>query len=174
MKDRAVFDCMIYFQAAARKEGPSAACLQLVRDGQLELYISSPIVSEVKDVLARPKLRQKFSDLTPENVAVFLQDVENKTILLAEVPPVFHLERDPKDDKYVNLAVAAGANYLVSRDKDLLDLMKDPDFRARYPDLTILDAAAFLHVLSKERPSEQALQPSQEHTPEVPQDQGTE
>jgi len=34
---------------------------------------------------------------------------------------------------------------VVSRDKDLLDLMDDPDFRQRFPHLTILDPPAFLH-----------------------------
>jgi predicted nucleic acid-binding protein len=32
------------------------------------------------------------------------------------------LERDPKDAKYVDLAIATKADFLVTRDKDLLDL----------------------------------------------------
>ena len=35
---------------------------------------------------------------------------------------VFVLERDPKDAKYVDLAIAAKADFLVTRDKDLLYL----------------------------------------------------
>ena len=61
---------------------------------------------------------------------------------------MFTLDRDPKDEIYVNLAIEAGASYLVSRDKDLLDLMNDPDFRSRFPGLTILDPVAFLKELS--------------------------
>ena len=38
-------------------------------------------------------------------------------------PSVFAYPRDPKDEPYVNLAVAAAADYVVTRDKDLLDLM---------------------------------------------------
>ena len=34
--------------------------------------------------------------------------------------------------------------YLVSRDLDLLDLMKDETFRALYPGLLILEPVAFL------------------------------
>ena len=66
------------------------------------------------------------------------------------MPPVFSYPRDPKDEPYVNLAVAAGLRYLVSRDKDLLDLMQDPSFQQRFPDLMILDPVTFLRALSSE------------------------
>jgi hypothetical protein len=36
----------------------------------------------------------------------------------------------------LDLALAAGARYLVSRDKDLLDLMSDPDFRRNHLGVT--------------------------------------
>jgi hypothetical protein len=51
---------------------------------------------------------------------------------------------------------------LVSRDKDLLDQMNDEGFRQRYPDLTILDPAAFLQAMAgqgqRESPGEQETQ----------------
>jgi hypothetical protein len=60
---------------------------------------------------------------------------------------------------------------LVSRDNDLLDLMKDATFRQRCPDLMILDPVPFLaSIASKEQseqasaqPSEQTLEGSSEH-----------
>ena len=39
------------------------------------------------------------------------------------------LERDRKDEPYLDLALSANARYLISRDKDLLDLMQDVQFR---------------------------------------------
>lgn len=50
---------------------------------------------------------------------------------------------------YVNLAIVANAAYLVSRDKDLLDLMTTStdiarQFRSRYPFLRVLTAADFI------------------------------
>jgi len=52
---RAIFDCVILLQAAGRPSGPAAACLQAVRDGRLELFVSLDILAEVRDVLTRPK-----------------------------------------------------------------------------------------------------------------------
>lgn len=62
------------------------------------------------------------------------------------------LPRDPKDEPYLNLAVAAQATFLVSRDLDLLDLIKDAAFRQRHPDLNILDPPAFLAEMARQQP----------------------
>ena len=51
------------------------------------------------------------------------------------------------------LAIAANADYLVTWDKDMLDLMQDEGFRIQYPRLTILNPVALLQVLT--RPPEQ-------------------
>jgi putative PIN family toxin of toxin-antitoxin system len=132
---RAVFDCVILLQAAARATGPAGACLQAVRDGRLELVVSPAILDEVRDVLTRPKTLRKFPTLTLEAVAAFLEDVAALAVELPDVPRVFTLARDPKDEPYINLALAANARYLVSRDNDLLDLMEDESFRSQCPDL---------------------------------------
>ncbi len=63
-------------------------------------------------------------------------------------PAAMSLPRDPDDEPYLNLAVAASADYLVTRGNDLLDLMQDSAFRARCPRLTILDPVALLQILS--------------------------
>jgi len=64
------------------------------------------------------------------------------------VPHVYTVERDPDDSPYVNLAIAAGARYLVTRAKDLLGLMsgrsrQSRDFRSRFRQLRIVDVATF-------------------------------
>ena len=52
-------------------------------------------------------------------------------------------------DKYINLAVEVGANYIVSRDRDLLDLMTGyseecKEFRRRFRPLKIVEPISFL------------------------------
>jgi putative PIN family toxin of toxin-antitoxin system len=137
---RAVFDCMVFLQAASRSTGPAAALLQAVRDGRLELVISPEVVAEVRDVLTRPRTLQRFPTLTEEAVDVFVSDIEARAITVSDVPRAFALERDPKDEPYLDLAIASGAAYLTTWDRDLLDLMGDEEFRRQFPTLTILSS----------------------------------
>jgi uncharacterized protein len=140
----AVFDCMVFVQALANKKGPAYACYELVRSDRLVLHISSEILAEVGDVLSRPKVRRKLPALTDEAVEAFLRDVLGRAVMHSEVPELFKLERDPKDERYLNLALASQALYLVTWDRDLLDLMNDEGFRQQFPQLIILEPPALL------------------------------
>jgi putative PIN family toxin of toxin-antitoxin system len=137
----AVFDCVVLVQAAANRHGPAAACLRLVDDGRLALIASPPTLAELGEVLRRPRLRERLRTLTPEVTGAFLEELSRKVVTVTDVPARFTYPRDPKDEPYVNLALAAGARYLVTWDRDLLDLMEDNpagiDFRKRFPDLEV-------------------------------------
>jgi putative PIN family toxin of toxin-antitoxin system len=130
-------------------------------DGQVTLCVSRSTLAEVSDVLNRPKSRQRFKTLTPERTEAFLRELQKAAVLVDSVPEVFSYPRDPDDEPYVNLALAAGAPYLVTWDNDLLDLMEEnPDgaaFRSRFPGLRILTPVAFLRELASLRavPSEE-------------------
>jgi putative PIN family toxin of toxin-antitoxin system len=148
MTPRAVFDCMMFVQALASDTGPAAACFLLAAEGRLELCLSPELLAEVRDVLDRPKLRKKLPALTPERAEAFLDDILGYATLIQDVPRRFQYERDPKDEPYINLALDAGARYLASRDKDLLDLAKDENFHQEFPDLIILDPASLLREMA--------------------------
>jgi len=141
---RVIFDAMVFLQALTNDQGPAFACQRLVDEGKLLLFVSPAVLEEVKDIAHRPRLQRKFKNLTPENVEAFLEDIRALAVLITDVPHVFSYPRDPDDEPYINLAIAAGAQYLVSRDNDLLDLMQDGDFRQRFPGLKILDPVALL------------------------------
>ena len=150
---RVVFDCMVFLQAAARSRGPAAACIQAVREGKVELVISSVIIAEIRDVLMRPRTLRKFTNLTSDAVDLFVKDVESLAVSFSEIPVAIVLERDPKDEPYVNLAIASSAVYLASWDNDLLDLMGVEEFRQRFPSLTILEPPALLRALGIKAPT---------------------
>jgi len=74
--------------------------------------------------------------------------------MIPVVPHVFPYERDPKDEPYINLAIASGASYLVSRDTDVLDLANPTNadgarLRHLAPLLQILDPLSFLTELRR-------------------------
>lgn len=102
---RVVFDCMIYVQGAARIKNPANVCFELVETGAVELYLSQETLAEIEDVLARPKFRKRFITLTDEMIEAFLNDIKSKAKILKNVPSFFKYSRDPKDEKYINLAV---------------------------------------------------------------------
>lgn len=154
MTPRAVFDCMVFLQGAGRPAGPARACLRLVDEGRVTLCLSAEILAEVRDVLARPKTLRKFPLLSPEWVEAFVENAASKAVVLTQVPKAAALERDPKDEPYLNLALAVRARYLVSRNRDLLDLMEDEGFRQSYPDLLILDPVAFLQAVAGSKEAE--------------------
>lgn len=169
MTPRAVFDCMVFLQGAGRPAGPARACFRLVEEDQVTLCLSAAILAEVRDVLTRPKTQRRFPLLSPEWVETFVQNVESKAVVLTDIPQALTLVRDPKDQPYLNLALAAKAHYLVSRDKDLLDLMTEAGFRQRCPDLTILDPVTFLRAIARpeqpEQPTAADPEPTQEGMP---------
>jgi len=147
-----VFDCMIFLQATVSENGPAFRCLERFEAQEVDLFVSQDILDEVQDVLTRPKLQRKFSLLTKERVKALIERLQRRTSLISAVPKVFEYERDPKDEKYINLAIAAKVEYLVSRDLDLLDLMNETlpagkDFIRRFPKLRIINPIAFLREL---------------------------
>src|SRR5258706_9409962 len=52
-KIRTVFDCMVFLQAAARRDSAAGVCLLLVELGAVELLLSGEIMTEIRDVLTR-------------------------------------------------------------------------------------------------------------------------
>jgi putative PIN family toxin of toxin-antitoxin system len=93
----AVFDCVIYVQAALSRKGPAFACLQLAEEEHVTLDLSPDILDEVNRSLGQPTLRRKYMQLTDERVTEFLSLLEAISIIRQNPPAVFSLPRDPKD-----------------------------------------------------------------------------
>jgi len=157
MTPNVVFDCMILVQAAANPHGEAGRCFLAVETGLVQLTMSQATRYEAHDVLTRERVRLKLPSLSDERVAEILDSMDHYALPVDTVPLAVRLPRDPKDEKYLNLAIAANAKYLVSRDNDLLNLMTERaaeaiDFRTAYPDIRILDPVAFLQTLQTELP----------------------
>lgn len=145
---------MIYVQGAARIKNSANVCFELVETGAVELYLSRETLAEIEDVLTRPKFRKRFITLTDQMIEAFLNDIKSKAKILKNVPSFFKYSRDPKDEKYINLAVEVKADYIVSHDKDLLDLMtgidiESKEFRQRFRPLKIVEPTGFLKIIAE-------------------------
>lgn len=92
-----------------------------------------------------PQEEPHYSD---EDIERLLDGLRRKAVAIPEATTHFVYRRDPDDAYVISLAVDAGAHFLVARDKDLLSLEDDPEFRKRFPDLQVLDPVAFLRQLA--------------------------
>jgi putative PIN family toxin of toxin-antitoxin system len=125
-------------------------CLALAEAGQITLLVSRTTLTEARDVLNRPEILELKPDLTPDQVSQFLEALAYRSEFLSDVPRGPGYARDPEDQSYLDLAVAGGADYLVTRDKDLLSLTESytveaKQFRQRHQNhLRILAPTIFL------------------------------
>ena len=148
----AVYDCNVFLQAAARAHSVADQCLQLAESGTVQLLVSRATLAEIADVLNRPFIRTHFPHLTDEIVGAFLIRLQKCSQLVRLVPSKFRYARDPNDEPYINLAIAAGAAFIVSRDRDLLDLMTGQsddckEFRQRFRPLKVIEPLEFLRLM---------------------------
>jgi len=81
-----------------------------------EVVVSAVSFAELTEVIFRKKF-DKY--LTEERKLQILQKLELDTHLIS-VKVIFDVCRDPKDNKFLELAVEAGAACLITGDKDLL------------------------------------------------------
>jgi putative PIN family toxin of toxin-antitoxin system len=149
---RVVFDCNLFVQGIANRNSPARKALRLFFDGSVSLFVSEPIIREVRDVLNRPEIRRRLPGINDRIVNAFLAKLRARAIFITNVPEEYRYARDPNDEMYINLAIIVNATYLVSRDQDLLDLMTTStevarQFRFRYAFLRILTAPDFVRAI---------------------------
>ena len=146
---RAVYDCNIFVQALINPVGPAGKCVETALSVQLTLFVSEFILEEIRE--SHQKLPRKYG-VTAQQTDALAAAIAKVAQSIANVPAVFSYARDPDDAHYVNLALAAQAKLIVSRDRDLLDLMNErsidgAEFKRRFPTLQIADPVAFLAQL---------------------------
>ena len=71
------------------------------------------------------------------------------------VPKRVNFPRDPNDADTINLAIERKADFIVSRDADLLDLNDDPTFRHLCPNTRVVDPIEFMREIERRRELEQ-------------------
>ena len=117
-------------------------------------FLSQNTLAEIGDVVLRPNILSRLPNTDVEKIEAFIEDVLSLSTLIRSVPKSFKLIRDPKDEIIIDLAIEAEAEYIVSRDKDLLDLMTGftddcKEFRQRFRYLKIVEPLEFLRIVKE-------------------------
>ena len=110
-----VIDANLVVSAAHTPDGISRRALIAARSSGT-IALSDAVHAEIADVLARPK----FSRVLTEDRRREILELLSAAALWVEPQQVIKECRDPRDNLYLELAVAAGATVLVTGDLDLL------------------------------------------------------
>jgi putative PIN family toxin of toxin-antitoxin system len=142
-----VYDCNVFVQALINRVGPAGRCITLALNREVLLFISEPLLAEIRNAPNKPTPARL--GVTVDRTETLIGNLLKTGTLVANVPIEFTYERDPDDAHYVNLALATESDLIVSRDRDLLDLMAPAprealDFHQRFPSLRIIDPLQFL------------------------------
>ena len=86
--------------------------------GRGELLVSLETLGELESVLFRPKFD---AYLTLSERLAFFEEIRLTASFIESVAPVSAC-RDPKDDKFLALAIVGRADFILSGDQDLLTL----------------------------------------------------
>ena len=131
---RIVLDTNVLVSALLKRDSVPGRLLQAVRDGTLELVLSEPLLTELREVLNYPKIRKRIeaSEIDSELFLELLPFFSTRVDLAGvEVPR----PRDADDQFVLATLVAGQAEWLVTGDADLLVLAE------QFP---ILTPAAFV------------------------------
>ena len=134
-----VFDSVIWVSAFITEEGLARALFSECVE-KTNLYTAEEILQEIQRVLLEKEhLRSRFAYDDIE-VDEFITALRNECSIISPLPEIRVIQRDPNDDIIIACAIAADAAYIVSRDRDLLDL-------GAYHGIQIVSPEVFMQIL---------------------------
>lgn len=135
---KVVVDTNIIFSASFR--GNPGKVIDLWKEGELVICVSQEILSEYIRVLKKAGFA---ADDLKEVLSLFAEPA--KTFLVRPTKHFEIVEEDPGDNKFLNCAVKAEADYIISGDKHLKKLKE-------FKGVKILSPTSFLKELPRTSP----------------------
>ncbi len=142
---RIVLDANQFVSALLKPGSNSAKILTLTQEGKIRLLLSHPIISEIAAVLLYPKIVKRHGK-SDEYITSFIEKARSAAILTEGKLSIDVIKDDPSDNKYLTCAIEGGADFIISGDKHLKDLISVKGIK-------IVDPATFLEVIKKRRKS---------------------
>ena len=121
---RVVLDTSTVIMPITRPESSHRWLMDAWQDGQIKPLISQQTQEELLRVMHNPRF-QIADEMIQPIANQYLEYCE--TVVVPNPPPVTPVCRDPKDQKFVELAQHGSAQYLVSFDGDLLGMTNQMD-----------------------------------------------
>ena len=112
---KVVFDTNVFISAFAT-EGVCSILLKRARLKEFKLFVCPVVIEEIKNVL-----KQKFK-AEKETIEEALEVIMETSVFVEITEEIKGVCRDRDDDLILSCSLSSGANYLISGDKDLLEL----------------------------------------------------
>jgi len=134
---RVVLDTNVLISAVLFGGRPRKILEKAIR-GEIRIFVSEAILEELKGVLERPKF-----GYSPERVYGLLIELIGIAELVNPSKKVRVIQEDPDDNRILECAIEAGANYVITGDFHLLKL-------GGYQNIEILNPVDFLEKIMKD------------------------
>ena len=105
-------------------EGNEAKLIRKIENGKASAFISKEILEEIDDVLRRDKFTEVLNKAGTTADEVVSKIVSLSTIVIGPKLKENVVKEDKKDDKFIECALNAKANTIISGDEHLLKLKK--------------------------------------------------
>lgn len=135
---KVVLDTNVLVSSLLKSESKARQIYRLVLRGKIKLYISKPLLSELERVLEYPKF--KIERLQRQ---VFLKNLTRIGILIHPTQKIDLIKEDPPGNRFLECAVTAGVDYLVSGDSKHLLPLKN------FQGVKIITPSAFWNIYQK-------------------------
>ncbi len=136
----AVLDTNVLVSAAINPKGPPAQIIRAWRAHSFVWVTSPPLLDEAAKTLASRKVTQ-YLTWTKAEIAQFWAAVSQSARIVSPTDQLNVIQSDPSDNRVLEAAIEGHADYIVSGDRDLLDL---GDFQG----IRVVTPARFLAILA--------------------------
>jgi len=115
---RVVIDTNVFVSSFFNPKGNPKRVIDLWKNRKITICITEEILEEYVEVLAR--LGLSYEPELEELLKLFKK--KNNIVYISPTPKFSLIKDDPSDNKFIECAAAAQAQYIISGDKHLLNL----------------------------------------------------
>ncbi len=136
---RVVLDTNVLVSGLISSKGPPGEIQRAWRRQGFELVTSAPLLHEFLEVLTYPRIRKRLYWSDAE-LSDYLESFLAAVVLVTPTA-MLEISRDPDDNRILEAAYAANADYIVTGDADLLVLRE-------FSGIAILAPAVFVRLVA--------------------------
>ena len=141
---KVVLDANVLVSAALSGSGSPGRIVTMWNEAAFELLTSITLLHELEVVFGRQRLLRQLGWSAQEGQD-FVEALRSAGTIVNPDIELEVVQRDPDDNRVLEAAVAGEADYIVSGDRDLLDL-------GEYGGIRILRPAEFVALLESQQP----------------------